>query len=106
MEREMTMRSKHLVFAITVLASTYALAQTAPQGHPAPAPANKKPAAAHASQQYEGDGERIFKENCSRCHNAPEGFSPHISGTIVRHMRVRASLSEHDEQELLRFFNP
>ena len=36
----------------------------------------------------------------------PEGFSARISGTIVRHMRVRASLSEHDEQELLRFFNP
>jgi hypothetical protein len=24
----------------------------------------------------------------------------------VRHMRVRASLSQHDEQELLRFLNP
>ena len=52
------------------------------------------------------EGERIFAQNCSRCHNAPEGFSPRISGTVVRHMRVRAQLSEHDEQELLRFFNP
>jgi hypothetical protein len=49
---------------------------------------------------------RIFQQNCSRCHNTPEGFSPRISGTIVRHMRVRASLSKHDEEELLRFFNP
>lgn len=56
--------------------------------------------------QYHSEGERIFAQNCSRCHTAPEGFSPHISGTIVRHMRVRAQLSEHDEQELLRFFNP
>jgi cytochrome c5 len=61
----------------------------------------------HTSQQHQQDeGERIFKQNCSRCHTAPEGFSPSISGTIVRHMRVRASLSRHDEQELLRFFNP
>jgi cytochrome c5 len=52
------------------------------------------------------EGERIFAQNCSRCHNAPEGFSPSISGTVVRHMRVRAQLSQHDEQELLRFFNP
>ena len=75
------------------------------QDHPPATPANKKPAVAQASQQ-DDDGERIFKQNCSRCHNEPEGFSPRISGTIVRHMRVRASLSKHDEEELLHFFNP
>jgi mono/diheme cytochrome c family protein len=52
------------------------------------------------------EGETIFKQNCARCHTPPDGFSPRISGTIVHHMRVRASLSAHDEQELLRFFNP
>lgn len=51
-------------------------------------------------------GQRVFEQNCSRCHDAPQGFSPRISGTIVRHMRVRASLSEKDAQELLRFLNP
>lgn len=60
---------------------------------------------AHKSHQ-ESAGERVFAENCSRCHTAPDGFSPHITGTVVRHMRVRASLSEQDEQALLRFFNP
>ncbi len=69
-------------------------------------PANKKPVFARKSPQQEDEGERIFQQNCSRCHNAPEGFSPRISGTIVRHMRVRASLSKHDEEELLHFFNP
>jgi cytochrome c2 len=62
-------------------------------------------AAAHNSQPEE-EGERIFQQNCSRCHWAPDGFSSRISGTIVRHMRVRASLSQHDEEELLRFLNP
>jgi cytochrome c5 len=52
------------------------------------------------------EGQRIFNANCSRCHATPEGFSPSISGTVVRHMRVRANLSKHDEEELLRFFNP
>jgi cytochrome c5 len=75
------------------------------QDHPPATPANKKPAVAQASQQ-DDDGERIFKQNCSRCHNEPEGFSPRISGTIVRHMRVRASLSQHDAEEVLHFFNP
>jgi cytochrome c5 len=63
-----------------------------------------KPAAAKHTHD-ESDGERVFAANCSRCHTAPDGFSPHITGTVVRHMRVRASLSEQDEKALLRFFN-
>jgi cytochrome c2 len=51
-------------------------------------------------------GEQAFKQNCSRCHDAPQGFSPRISGTVVRHMRVRASLSEQDERAILHFLNP
>jgi mono/diheme cytochrome c family protein len=62
--------------------------------------------ATHASNQKQSEGQTIFEQNCARCHTPPDGFSPRISGTIVRHMRVRASLSAHDEQELLRFFNP
>ena len=71
------------------------------------APASKKPSpASHVAQVQESNGQRIFEQNCSRCHNAPEGFSPSIAGTIVRHMRVRASLSPEEEKELLHFFNP
>lgn len=58
----------------------------------------------HNSQQR--DGQQVFNQNCSRCHNAPQGFSPRISGTVVRHMRVRAGLSKEDEKAVLRFFNP
>jgi mono/diheme cytochrome c family protein len=140
----MTMSTKHLLVALTILSATPAIPQAvqtdkkpaavtlasqhraeedkqllglialtaAPllppamaQDHP-PAPASKKPSVAQAPSQHEDDGQRIFEQNCSRCHNAPEGFSPRISGTIVRHMRVRASLSKHDEEELLHFFNP
>jgi mono/diheme cytochrome c family protein len=60
----------------------------------------------HATKQKPSEGERIFTQNCARCHTPPDGFSPRISGTIVLHMRVRAALSAHDEQELLRYFNP
>jgi len=52
------------------------------------------------------DGERVFTQNCSRCHNPPDGFSPRIAGSVVRHMRVRANLSEKEAQAVLRFFNP
>jgi mono/diheme cytochrome c family protein len=51
-------------------------------------------------------GQQVFAQNCSRCHNAPDGFSPSISGTIARHMRVRANLSDADYKTLLRFLNP
>jgi cytochrome c5 len=51
-------------------------------------------------------GQQVFNQNCSRCHNAPEGFSPSVSGTIARHMRVRANLSDADYKALIRFLNP
>jgi cytochrome c2 len=51
-------------------------------------------------------GQLVFNQNCSRCHNAPEGFSSSISGTVALHMRVRANLSDADYQALLRFLNP
>ena len=81
--------------------------QTAQQTDPATAHANNKQSTSSSTSHSQTDeGERIFAQQCSRCHNAPEGFSPRISGTIVRHMRVRAPLSKHDEKELLHFLNP
>jgi cytochrome c5 len=59
-----------------------------------------------AAENSQDEGQRVFAENCSRCHNAPQGFSPRIAGTISRHMRVRANLSAEEERALLRFFNP
>ena len=69
---------------------------------PSPQPVKK----ATIQNSQAGDGAKKFEENCSRCHNAPEGFSPRISGTIVRHMRVRASLSKKDTEAILKFLNP
>lgn len=51
-------------------------------------------------------GQQVFQQNCSRCHNAPQGVPPQILATIIRHMRVRASLSAADESALLGFMNP
>jgi cytochrome c5 len=71
-----------------------------------PAQTSAKRTTATQGSVHQDEDQRIFDQNCSRCHTAPEGFSPRISGTVVRHMRVRASLSQHEEQELLRFLNP
>jgi hypothetical protein len=93
--------------------STFACSLLLLLSHAASLSATPKPSPAASQGNHgtppatvQGDGERVFKQNCARCHTAPEGFSSHISGTIVRHMRVRASLSREDERALLRFLNP
>jgi len=59
-----------------------------------------------ASKSQPDRGQQVFEQNCSRCHNAPEGFSPRIAGAIARHMRVRAELSDDDYKALRRFLAP
>jgi hypothetical protein len=95
------MNAKQFAIVSILLASVCAFATGLPQNN---APVQAKPQESKVLNQSKG--ERLFKQECSRCHTAPEGFSPRISGTIVRHMRVRASLSQQQEEELLRFFNP
>jgi len=51
-------------------------------------------------------GQRVFQQNCARCHSAPEGFPPSASAAVARHMRVRANLSDSDFKALLHFLNP
>ena len=48
-------------------------------------------------------GEQRFRANCGRCHNAPEKFPPRMMSTILRHMRVRATITAED-QRLILFF--
>ena len=101
------MTSKHWLIVLLVLASVSVLAFAAQKGNaPATAPTTKTLAAAKHPLEQQDEGQRVFQQHCSRCHASPEGFSPRISGTILRHMRVRASLSQHDEEALLHFFNP
>ena len=100
------MSTKHFVSGVLILASVSALAVAAQQNSTPGIATTKKSAAQKQAARPQDDGERVFRQNCSRCHTAPEGFSPSISGTIVRHMRVRAGLSQHNEEALLHFFNP
>jgi cytochrome c5 len=99
------MSTKHLVFGAFVLVWVSALALAAQQGSAPQAKPSKDPAP-KGTVEPQSDGQRVFEQNCSRCHTAPDGFSPRIAGAVVRHMRVRASLSQHDEEALLHFFNP
>lgn len=46
-------------------------------------------------------GELRFRANCGRCHAAPQKFSPRMMATILRHMRVRATITEEDRRLIL-----
>jgi cytochrome c5 len=51
-------------------------------------------------------GEVKFQQNCSRCHSAPQELSARITGTVVLHMRTRASLSKADAEAILKYLAP
>jgi hypothetical protein len=46
-------------------------------------------------------GEQRFHANCGRCHAAPQKFPPRMMGTVLRHMRVRATITDEDRRLIL-----
>jgi cytochrome c5 len=86
-------------FALTFGTVVLVQAQAAKSGKGGQQPVKKAVAA-------QDPGERKFQENCGRCHTAPEQLSPRIAGTVLRHMRVRASLSAETERDILRYLAP
>ena len=101
-------QTRLLIYALGLCALTsFLAAQIKPQAHQQISThIDQKTSTKQNLPAPRSEGDRVFAQNCSRCHATPDGFSPRISGTVVRHMRVRASLSQHDEEELLRFLNP
>jgi cytochrome c5 len=92
------MNMKILLLAIAALTATAAQSQT--PATPTQSTPAKQPTKVNAAQP---DGGKKFDANCSRYHSAPENLNPRITGTILRHMRVRANLSAQDSQDILRY---
>lgn len=53
------------------------------------------------SESMRFQGEQRFRANCGRCHAAPHKFPPRMMKTILRHMRVRAMLTNEDQRLIL-----
>ena len=49
------------------------------------------------------EGEKRFRTNCGRCHQAPHKFPPRVMAAAVRHMRVRAMITDEDMRLILRY---
>ena len=94
-----------LILQFFSLGCLFAQGQSATTAKGSPESAKQAPAPATTASAPD-PGERKFQANCSRCHNAPDQLSPRISGTVVRHMRVRALLSAQDERDILRYLAP
>ena len=72
------------------------------------APSNRKDAAAGTPVVQTADtdsmrvqGEQRFRANCGRCHAAPQKFPPRMMATVLRHMRVRATITDADRRLIL-----
>jgi hypothetical protein len=49
------------------------------------------------------EGEKRFEANCGRCHVAPPKFPPREMATVLRHMRVRAMITDEDQKLILHY---
>ncbi|MGH9733700.1 MAG: hypothetical protein ACRD8A_03805 [Candidatus Acidiferrales bacterium] len=105
------MRAHTIVFAILALAMMAVLplgSQGAPQKAAAVASTVNRAGVAAKSNQASADqefslaeGEKRFHQNCGRCHVAPDKFPPRVMATVLRHMRVRATITDRDAKLIL-----
>ena len=83
------------------MASASSGSKDAAKDSPAPAVSAEQSAALNETMHVEG--EKRFRSNCGRCHAAPPKFPPRMMTTIVRHMRVRATITDQDMRLILRY---
>jgi len=92
------------VFAFLLAVSAFAGTGS---GKDSPAPAAAATAAGASTQDEDMrlEGEKRFRSNCGRCHMAPPKFPPRMVATIVRHMRVRANITEEERRQILYYMS-
>ena len=54
-------------------------------------------------QSERAEGEQRFRENCGRCHQPPHKFPQRVMAAAIRHMRVRAMLTDEDMRLILKY---
>ncbi len=88
---------------IFMLGCTLMLAAASFAGSRPPKKADSELAAVHASDAdaMRIEGEKRFHANCGRCHAAPQKFPPRMMATVLRHMRVRATITDEDSRLIL-----
>lgn len=68
-----------------------------------PQSVQQAPPSAKSRQSERAEGEQRFRENCGRCHQSPHKFPPRVMAAVIRHMRVRAMLTDEDMRLILKY---
>jgi len=93
------MKSKVLgAIWLLALMSVIGVAATPPRTNTSTEPVVRNSAEAETMRL---EGEKRFRANCGRCHAAPQKFPPRMMATILRHMRVRATITDEDMRLVL-----
>jgi len=92
------------ILAALVILVALAVAESGNQSSKSDATASPSPAqnAAQAAD-IRVEGDKRFRTNCGRCHMAPHKFPPRMMATMVRHMRVRALITDEDMRYILAY---
>jgi cytochrome c5 len=102
-----TMKAR-IVFLAGALVLAAALCASVRAETPSPRKdASTTPAVTHT---YDADamrvqGEQRYRANCGRCHAAPQKFPPRMMATVLRHMRVRATITDEDMRLVLSYMS-
>lgn len=72
------------------------MACAGPKADSANAVVENPPAATEVNPAWMLEGQKRYATNCGRCHQPPHKFSPREMAMAVRHMRVRAMLTQDD----------
>ena len=98
---------KTLLLAISIaFCAVLALAAGKDSNASSPATSAATSAVPVVTQEHDSlriEGEQRFRTNCGRCHQAPHKFPPRMMATIVRHMRVRAMITDEDMKAILAY---
>jgi mono/diheme cytochrome c family protein len=93
------------IFAVVIILSAALAAESGKPSSGATAAATSAvaPQARVQDAALRVEGEKRFRTNCGRCHMPPHKFPPRMMATIVRHMRVRALITDEDMRYILAY---
>ena len=92
------MRIKIMLLTAAMAVGSFVCAAASPGGGTSSIPVARD---ANDAENLRTEGEHRFHSNCGRCHATPHKFPPRMMATIVRHMRVRATITDEDMRLIL-----
>jgi len=95
------MKSLRCAFVMLILTVVLAFADSAAK--PPRPTSGSVVSPTESDQQWMIEGEKRYRTNCGRCHQPPHKFPPRAMATAIRHMRVRAMLTDDDMKYILHY---